>query len=99
MKARKDDGREDEERERARWSCLATDGASNVIFTHSMTRCGGAAARHLNLKPDRPVCLPTFCPVDRSVTGLVFACVAVFRSREGQRARGSGGCNFSKSNS
>jgi hypothetical protein len=59
MKVRKDDGREDEERERVRWSCLVTDGASNVIFTRSMTRCGGAAARHSNSKPDRPVCLPT----------------------------------------
>jgi hypothetical protein len=48
----------------------AKSGASNATFTCEMTPCGSAAARHPNLKPDRPVCLPTLCPVDRSVTGL-----------------------------
>jgi hypothetical protein len=52
------------------WCVSAKSGASNVTFTHRMTPCGGAAARHLNLKPDRLACLPTVCPIDRSVTGL-----------------------------
>jgi hypothetical protein len=62
-------------------------GASNMTFTHRMTPCGGAAARHLNLKPDRPVCLLTVCPVDRSVTPLDFLACALITTLLEPRAR------------